>query len=405
MAGLRIVPFELMNLRTCLIAMTALAVVTDNLIIPFYPQYFAERFDNPPPSHVGLYLAVISLVVMTAFPFWARLAKRVHPVRILVSAQFIAGSLTAALTFIDSLALFWVVSLVMIAFKGSYLLMYPYVMSLQKHENHTQTIGTLSVVVHFGAILGAAVGGLILQVLAIGDVFLIMAAGDFIQMAICIHLLRGNLPVAGETEATETPAEDAADGRRRSLLAIYKLCVVMLLFYCVGYITRPFFAVYWQEVAHWNSELMAGFAYSLPGAIAVLALWWSRRSTKKGSTRDGIIAGLLLGAAATLLQGFENQWLILLGRVLFGWALYQVTVRLDALLFELSTPDNYAVDFSKVNIFQCLGNMGAAYGAGLLVSHYCTAMPFWAGAAGLALTAALFPLLIPTRGREADAKA
>ena len=54
-----------MTLRTCLIMMTALAVITDNLIIPFYPQYFAERFDNPPEQHVGLYLAVVSLVVMS----------------------------------------------------------------------------------------------------------------------------------------------------------------------------------------------------------------------------------------------------------------------------------------------------------------------------------------------------
>ena len=98
-----------MTLRTCLIMMTALAVITDNLIIPFYPQYFAERFDNPPEQHVGLYLAVVSLVVMSVFPLWARLAKRVHPVRILISAQLMAGSLTAACYFIDSLPLFWVV--------------------------------------------------------------------------------------------------------------------------------------------------------------------------------------------------------------------------------------------------------------------------------------------------------
>ncbi|TBU78370.1 MFS transporter [Phytopseudomonas daroniae] len=383
-----------MNLRFYLIAMTALAVVTDNLIIPFYPQYFAERFDNPPPEHVGLYLAAISLTVMAVFPVWARLAKRVHPVRILIGAQFMAGALTAALTFIDSLPLFWVVSLVMIVFKGSYLLMYPYVMSLQQQDSHTQTIGTLSVVVHFGAILGAAAGGLVLQVLAIGDVFLIMAAGDFIQMAICMHLIRGHLPRSGEPAEAATEGETVAATGTRSLLAIYRLCVVMLLFYFVAYVTRPFFAVYWQQVATWNSELMAGFVYSLPGAVAVFALWWSRRSAAKGATRDGIFAGLLLGAAATFIQGFDNQWLILLGRVLFGWALYQVTVRLDALLFELSTPENYGVDFSKINIFQCLGTMGASYGAGLLVSHYGQHMPFWVGAVGLVITAAVFPLLI-----------
>lgn len=385
-----------MNLRFYLIAMTALAVVTDNLIIPFYPQYFAERFDNPPPEHVGLYLAAISLTVMSVFPLWARLAKRVHPVRILIGAQFMAGSLTAALTFIDSLPLFWVVSLVMVVFKGSYLLMYPYVMSLQEKDSHTQTIGTLSVVVHFGAILGAAAGGLVLQVMGIGDVFLVMAAGDFIQMAICMHLIRGHLPRTGEPAADAETAEEqgAPSTGTRSLLAIYRLCVVMLLFYFVAYVTRPFFAVYWQQVAQWNSELMAGFVYALPGAVAVFALWWSKRSTARGATRDGILAGLLLGAAATFIQGFDNQWLILLGRVLFGWALYQVTVRLDALLFELSTPENYGVDFSKINIFQCLGSMGAAYGAGLLVSHYGQHMPFWVGAAGLLVTAAVFPLLI-----------
>ena len=204
-----------MTLRTCLIMMTALAVITDNLIIPFYPQYFAERFDNPPEQHVGLYLAVVSLVVMSVFPLWARLAKRVHPVRILISAQLMAGSLTAACYFIDSLPLFWVVSLLMVVFKGSYLLMYPYVMSLQQQDNHTRTIGTLSVVVHFGAILGAALGGLILQIMNIGDVFLVMAAGDFIQMAICMHLVRGYLPAPGEQ-----PASDEAPVKNESRLSL-----------------------------------------------------------------------------------------------------------------------------------------------------------------------------------------
>ena len=84
-----------MTLRTCLIMMTALAVITDNLIIPFYPQYFADRFDNPPEQHVGLYLAVVSLVVMSVFPLWARLARRVHPVLILISAQ-LSMSMTSA---------------------------------------------------------------------------------------------------------------------------------------------------------------------------------------------------------------------------------------------------------------------------------------------------------------------
>ncbi len=387
-----------MNLRASLIVMTALAVVTDNLIIPFYPQYFAERFGRPPEWHVGAYLAAVSLVVMSVFPLWARLANRVHPVRLLVGAQFMAGTLTAACYFIDTQPVFWAVSLAMVVFKGSYLLMYPYVMSLEAKDNHARTIGTLSVVVHFGAILGAALGGLLLQGLSLGDVFLVMAAADFIQMAICMSLVRSRLPAPGGPQRTEPDAADKpAVPHARSLPAIHRLCAVMLLFYCFGYVTRPFFAVYWQQVAQWNSELVAGFVYSLPGAVAMLALWWSRRAKKQAEHRQGILAGLLLCAAATAIQGMENQWVILFGRVLFGWALYQVTVRLDALLFELSSPEHYAVDFSKINIFQGAGNMMSAYGAGLLIAWSGHGMPFWVGAAGLLFTAAVFTV---TMGRR-----
>ncbi|MDO9406291.1 MAG: MFS transporter [Polaromonas sp.] len=392
-----------MNLRTSLILMTALAVVTDNLIIPFYPQYFAERFGQPPAWHVGAYLAAVSLVVMSVFPLWARLAKRVHPVRILVSAQFMAGTLTAACFFIDNQPLFWAVSLAMVVFKGSYLLMYPYVMSLEAPHDHPRTIGTLSVVVHFGAILGAALGGLLLQGMSLGAVFLVMAAADFIQMAICMRLVGRKLPAPGEAAKTDTPTADQPPVQHaRNLPAIHRLCVVMFLFYCFGYVTRPFFAVYWQGVAQWNSEMVAGFVYSVPGAVAMVALWWSRRASQQSDHRQGILAGLLLCAAATAIQGLDHQWVILLGRLLFGWSLYQVTVGLDALMFRMSTPEHYAVDFSKINIFQAAGNMLSAYGAGILIVWNGHAVPFWAGAAGLLLTAVVFAA---TLGRTAAAVA
>ena len=33
-----------MGLKFLLIAMTAVAVVADSMLLPFYPQYFSERF-------------------------------------------------------------------------------------------------------------------------------------------------------------------------------------------------------------------------------------------------------------------------------------------------------------------------------------------------------------------------
>ena len=41
------------------------------------------------------------------------------------------------------------------------------------------------------------------------------------------------------------------------------------LCYSFGYVTRPFFAVYWQAVAQWNREVAAGLVYALPGGIAM----------------------------------------------------------------------------------------------------------------------------------------
>jgi predicted MFS family arabinose efflux permease len=237
-----------------------------------------------------------------------------------------------------------------------------------------------------------------------GEVFLIMALGDFIQMAICIRLMRNRPPLSGEVEPTDTATPELPDQTKSSShMIIYKLCLIMLLFYFSAYVIRPFFSVYWQQVSSLENELITGFVYSLPGAVALVALWWSKRASQQGHAWEGILSALLLGVCGIFIQGFENEVAILAGRLLFGWSLYQVTVRLDALMFEMSKPEAYAVDFSKVNFFQSLGVMCSSYGAGVLVSHFDHATPFWVGAAGLLLTAILFPLLVKAPGKRSVA--
>jgi predicted MFS family arabinose efflux permease len=271
----------------------------------------------------------------------------------------------------------------MIVFKGSYLLMYPYVMSLEDQKNHTQTIGMLSVVVHFGAILGAVVGGLVLQVLEPRDMFVVMALGDFLQMAICFRLLRREPP--------QTKPEHPAQARASSAAAVYRLCLLMVLFYFSGYLVKPFFTVYWEQVAKLDHAALTGLVYAIPGGMALLGLWLNRRSAGR---QHALTGSLLLGVCGLLLQAGEHTTLVLLGRCLYGWSMFQVTVRLDALLFELSTPDAYAADFSKINFFQQLGVMGSSFAAGSLVSTFGLTAPFALGAAGFALTALAYPLLV-----------
>jgi len=89
---------------------------------------------------------------MLALPLWVRLSRHAHPLRLLIFGQLMAGLLALACAAIDRQWLFWPVSLAMIAFKASYLLMYPYVMGLVGTDQQVRTIGLLSVVVHLGAL-------------------------------------------------------------------------------------------------------------------------------------------------------------------------------------------------------------------------------------------------------------
>ncbi|MFW6346672.1 MAG: MFS transporter, partial [Halomonas sp.] len=117
-----------------LVAVTAVAVVSDAMLLPFYPQFFAERFGVGDPSHVGAYLAMSCLVVMLALPLWARLARRVGTLRLLIGTQVLAGCLSLTCAVVTSLPWFWGLSLAMLVAKASYLLVYPYLMHFEPQD-------------------------------------------------------------------------------------------------------------------------------------------------------------------------------------------------------------------------------------------------------------------------------
>lgn len=363
-----------MTLRRALIGMTLLAVLGDSLLMPFYPQYFAERFGELRSEQVGLYLAAVCLVAMLALPVWVRLARHAHPLRLLILGQLLAGVLALACAAIDRQWLFWPVSLAMIAFKASYLLMYPYVMGLVGTDQQVRTIGLLSVVVHLGAIAGATLGGGVLHYLSPARMFVLMGLMDFVQMAVSLLLLR-HAPQPARVDASTPPRP------REEHLAIARLCLLMLAFYFCVYLARPFFTLYWEQLGGPQASWITGLVYAIPGMLALLALALHYHAGQH------LTAWLLLGAAGLALQGVEQMPLVLAGRVLFGWALYQLTVALDARLFALSRPEHYGRDYSLINIFQNLGVLTASWLAGVVVRDAGLAAPFLLSALGLVLTA------------------
>lgn len=60
-----------MNLRTTILIMSGFGVISDSILIAFYPQFFETRYGVTSPVHVGAYIAAISIAVMCMLPVWA----------------------------------------------------------------------------------------------------------------------------------------------------------------------------------------------------------------------------------------------------------------------------------------------------------------------------------------------
>lgn len=362
-----------MNRSFLLVAMTAMAVVADTMLVPFYPVFFERVFAVTTGTHVGAYIAACCFTVMLAFPFWAWVARRCPVLHLLVVTQLAAALFSALCYLADSLWLFWVLSLTMIAFKGSYLLIYPLLMGEVSQARRSQTIGLLLVVVHAGTLLGATLGGAVLQYLEPRQVFLAMALGDLLQTALCLYLIARH-----PSPAPEASAGKHSDHQARPLPwnFILRLGLIMWLFYFGVFLIRPFFVPYWTWVSGLDSELIAGLVFALPGVVALVFFCTDYLRRHAPDPQRLIAPALMICLLGAMLQGSGHAGVVLFGRVLAGWGLFRANVLLDQLLYQVSQPASFAIDFSRVSFFQNLGVLVASFTAGALVDRAGMSMPF-----------------------------
>jgi predicted MFS family arabinose efflux permease len=357
--------------------MTMVAVVSDYLLMPFYPHFFESRFGIKDPRVIGFYFSAVCGTVMIAFPMWAIVSRRISELRILVYTQVIAGMLAVSCFFITSYLHFWIISLSIIVFKGSYLLVYPYLLRITKREEHTNTIGLLSVIIHFGSVLGAILGGIVIDFSQPAYIFLFMAIGDFIQAGMSLYLLKDH----------DFKPEPVKKGSLSMIPRgnILKLGIITGVLYFSDFIIRPFFVRYWEAVSQIDSRVISGCIYAIPALVALLALWFNKRF-KNG----GIVSALLLGLIGLVLQGYPLAGIVVLGRVIYGWAFFQAAVKFDVLVFNVSVPESYAIEYSKIHFFQNMGVLISSFTAGLLVDQYGLRIPFIVAIAGYFLVVSMY---------------
>lgn len=376
-----------MKLRPTILIMSAFGVISDSILIAFYPQFFEARYGLVDSVHVGAYIAAISIAVMVMLPVWARVARRVETMHLLLYTQLVAALLCLAAAWAPTVRVFWVLTMLMYMTKASYLLLFPYLMRLEKPDQHTLVVGMLSVVLHIAGIFGAAVGGLILQRFGPQTCLWLMAAGDFLQMALCAYLISSGQVIKVLVKEPGAASAILAPRTAQAFSGLLKLSLLMLLFDFSAYLVRPFFTLYWETVTGIHQKLITGLVFAIPGSVALGALLLKRLRKVPFRYADHAIGNMLLGALGLALQAAPTLGLIILGRVFYGWALYQVVVKLEVSLFKLSTPDAYARDFAVTNFAQNLGVLLSSFAAGFLVSWVGGTGTFLIAAAGLLLTA------------------
>lgn len=369
------------SVKHLLILMTAAAVISDAVLLPFYPQFFEDRFAITDSRYVGNYIACICITVMIAFPLWAQLAKRIDDLRLLLVGQTGATLLAIACFYVESLSLFWCVSLAMFVCKASYLLIYPLIMRLESAEHQEQTIGILSVIVHLGFIVGALVGGYVLEMHRAEVIYWYIAAGDFAQLFLCIYLYRHYFPLVAARQQ-RLPQKQPVP---RYFLA--RLGLVMSVFYFGINISSPFFVSYWQSFSSLSAHWVAGLVYAIPGVVALVILcFFKPKPAGVVQVLTSLPAIFLLGIVGYGLQTVHHEAVIVAGRLCLGAALFYGVVRLDLLLFQASDPQDYGGAFGLIYFFQNAGVIVAFYAAGLLVQEQQWTLPFYASVAAFFLS-------------------
>lgn len=370
-----------MNLRHGLILLTLVSVVADTMLLPYYPQFFEQVFAITDSRHTGYYVAACCLTVMLSLPVWARIARKVHEVPLWIITQLFAATLGLLCYFSTDIIYFWLFSQLMLMFKASYLLIYPFVMRLEEKDKHLGIIGLFAVLMHFGAIGGAIVGGAFIQWANIKQVFLIMVMTDLLQITVCLWLIQHLRIGFWQQEISETQKAINFDGR------IIRLSLVSMLFYFSVFLISPFFTQYWQWRSELTSGLLSAFVYAIPAWLALICLlyqWFKPNQQIPAEHR--IVLAIILGIAGVWLQSIDNGFAIIAGRVIYGWALYQTMTTLEVQMFTFSQPQNYGRDFSQLHLFQNIGVLLASLFVGELVARQGLILPFYVALSGLLFT-------------------
>lgn len=320
--------------------------MADMLLVPYYPQYFLQVYGVENPQYVGILIAACRFVMIFAYPAWAKLSKTVPTLKILIYTQAMAGAAVSACMWAPNEWLFLILSMVHVAFKSSYLLIYPLIVNWAGKENHTHAVSSYGLVTYFATLVAAVIGGSLLEFSDPRYILLIMAITDWLQMGVSWWLLKRQPAPQEEAQAAE-----AAQGETGRPIPVFGILWLVFLYYAALSLIRPYFTRFMEQQPFGLNSLEAGILFVLPAVVCIAAALSYKRLGLDRNLPWVITAAALLVVVTTWVQvAGETLTTVVAGRMAYGLALFLIQVGIDLLLFRSSKPGDMAWNYRLIAI-------------------------------------------------------
>jgi MFS transporter, DHA1 family, multidrug resistance protein len=370
--------FSLRMVSVALFSCVFLAVFTEVLLSPFYPQFFRQVFGVEDLSYTGYYIFICRLTVVLCAPIWGLLSRRFAVKQLLMVGQAGAALVTALLGTSQTIEQFVTFSVLLLLFKSSYLLVYPLVVELVGKGQRSAIAGTYQAVFH-GAIIAATVAGAwMVNLEAPLFLFYWIAIADLIQLGLCLMVLR-NTPTSSSALSED---ERSLPGRQVGLGFMTAIGLTVLTFQLANNLVRPFFTEYVTVAQPFGVSLQtSSILFLIPSVMAIAAMPYIRKVAQPRQLPMLYSIGLGLLILSLYLQGGTTQLSVLvLSRVVYGFMLAVTQAVLELQLFEHSSQNRLHYHYSLVTAFANVGHLGAPLLASYLVNSYSLAAPLLAAA-------------------------
>jgi MFS family permease len=362
-------------IRVALFACVFLYIFTETLLSPFYPQFFRKVFGVEDLEYSGYYIFVCRLTVVVCAPLWGLLARRFEVRHLLFVGQAGAVLFTALLATAQTAGQFLALSVVLLAFKSSYLLVYSLIVQVVGRGRSASAAGNYQAVFHGAIIVSTIAGAWMVRMQDPLNLFYWIALADLIQLGLCAYALR---TVTTRTPLSPTVVADRAVGDHFGFVLV--LGLVIFTFHLANNTVRPYFTEY-AEGDFGLGLVAAGIVFLIPSVMVIAAMPFIKRVALPERLPRLYVLGLCALAGGLLLQGLSWSLAVLLaGRVLYGFFLAVAQAVLEVRLFAASSEGRLHFNYGVATAFQNLGLLTAPLLASSLVGPYGLAAPLLAAA-------------------------